>query len=230
MCGRCHSGIEVVLSIVVSVAVLLAAGCDLSAITGEAEWLIGYWVRSYSYAPYSDLLQFSADGSRYRYEDYQGTALIYTGTWWSDGDSLTLDGESAPVVKITDDNYLYKGFLYFRKGTEPGGDVFGQVPAQLIRDDWLSGSIALQWLKLFSFTAPSAGVYEIRWDDRFEGSGSTTSDIFVSAYKLDQSTPFFTEKDNGYEDPEPVVLDSGETIYVIVDAYYQDGTFRIAIQ
>jgi hypothetical protein len=224
------SWFKTVLVTVITLAGLLASSCGWPAIAPEARWMIGYWVRSYSYAPYSDLLEFADDGSRYRYEDYNGTVLIYTGTWSSDGDVLTLDGESAPIVKITDDNYLYKGFLYFRQGNEPGGSVFDQSATELTQGVWLPGSLALQSLQLFSFTAPSAGNYEIQWDDQFDGSGSTTSDIQVSAYKQDRSTSIFTEKDGGYDDPELVSLASVETIYIIVDAYYQEGTFRIAAQ
>jgi len=94
---------------------------------------------------------------------------------------------------------------------------------------WESDSILFQTLKLYSFTAQVSGDYEIYWDDDFNGSDTTTSDIIVSAYRADENTPIFTEEDDGFSTPAMVDLSVGETIYIIVDADYKAGSFRIMV-
>ncbi len=222
----------------IALATLFSWGCSWYDISLDSNWILGEWVRSYSWAPYSDLLDFEADGKCYWYENYDGSDLRKTGTWSLSGDILTVDEASDVITKISDDHYLYKGFIYYRQFTEPGGDVFDQTATELTYGAWKAGTIAIQTLKLYTFSASGAGVYEISWDDQFDGSGDYSSDIIVSAYEVDKQTPIlkfppdlrpFTEEDDGYDKPISVVLTSGETVYIIVDAYYQGGSFRITV-
>ena len=217
------------LVIAVSLAVLLLSNCGWDDSPLDSSWILGYWVRSYSSAPYSDLLHFEEGGNYYRYADYDRSNLIQTGTWSLTGDILTMDSTSTVITKISDDQYSKEGITYYKQYTEPGGWIFDQTPTALTYSIWESDSILFQTLKLYSFTAQSAGDYDIYWDDQFEGSDSTTSDIIVSAYRVDENTPIFTEEDDGYKYPSTAALDSGETIYIIVDAYYQGGSFRVMV-
>jgi hypothetical protein len=200
-------------------------GCDWNN-----AWIIGDWVHSYSYAPYTDFLRFGADGKRYLYEYYDATNPISTKTWSLYGDVLTVDGVPTVITKISDDQYIQEENTFYRKGTEPGGNIFDHTATVLSVDEWLEDTILPQTLKLFSYTASGLGVYDISWDDRFDGSGSTTSDIIVSAYEADKITAFFREEDSGYSESVLVVLSSGETMFIIVDAYWRAGSFRIGIR
>jgi len=210
---------------VIALAALLFGGCGW-----DNTWIIGDWVQSYSYAPYTDFMRFEADGKRYRYEDYDGTVLSNTKTWSLNGDVLTVDDDVYIITKTSNDQYRQEEFRYYRKGTEPGGNIFDHTATVLSVDEWLEDTILPQTLKLFSYTASGLGVYEISWDDRFDGSGSTTSDIIVSAYEADKITAFFREEDSGYSESVLVVLSSGETMFIIVDAYWRAGSFRIGIR
>ena len=217
------------LVIAVSLAVLLLSNCGWDDTLLDSSWILGYWVHSDSSAPYSDLLHFEEGGNYYRYEDYDSSILIQTGTWSLNGDILTVDSTSTVITKISDDQYSKEGITYYKQYKEPGGWIFDQTPTALTYGIWESDSILFQTLKLYSFTAQITGDYEIYWDDKFEGSGSTTSDIIVSAYLSDENTPIFTEEDDGFSTPAMVDLSAGETIYIIVDAYYQGGSFRIIV-
>ena len=217
------------LVIAVSLAVLLFWGCGWDDTLLDSSWILDYWVHSYSSAPYSDLLHFEEGGNYYRYGEYDRSNLIQTGTWALTGDILTMDSTSTAITKISDDQYSKEGIKYYRQYKEPGGWVFDQTPTALTYGIWISDSILFQTLKLYSFTAQVAGDCDIYWDDEFEGSDTTTSDIIVSAYRADEHTPIFTEEDDGYHYPSTAGLDSGETIYIIVDAYYQAGSFRIKV-
>lgn len=218
----------------IALAATLVWGCGWND-----TWIIGDWVRSYSWAPYSDLLNFKADGKFFWYDNYDGSGLKKTGTWSLNGDILSVDGTSEVITKISDDYYVYKGLTYYRQFTEPGGDVFDQTAVELTDGDWKTGTIPLQKLRLYSFLASGTGIHEISWDDQFDGSGGFSSDLIVSAYESDKTTPILKippdplpliEEDDGYFDPFPVALTVGETVYIIVDAYYQGGSFRIMVR
>jgi len=210
--------------LVIALTALLFAGCGW-----DNTWIIGDWVQSYSYAPYTDFLRFEAGGKRYLYDYYDAENPVSTKTWSLNGDVLTVDGVVYVIMKIGDDQYTQEGFTYYRKGTEPGGNIFDHTATVLSVDEWWEDTILLQTLKLFSFTASGAGEYEVYWDDDFKGSSSTTSDIVVSAYREDRSTELFPPKDSGHFVPAPVALSSREIIYIIVDAYWQAGSFRIKV-
>ncbi|MBA7566202.1 hypothetical protein ES708_07890 [subsurface metagenome] len=217
------------LVIAVSLGVLLLSNCGWDDTLLDSSWIRDYWVHSYYAAPYSDLLHFEEGGNYYRYEDYDHSILIQTGTWALTGDILTMDSTSTVITKISDDQYSKEGITYYKRDKEPGGWIFDQTPTALTYGIWESDSILFQTLKLYSFTAQVAGDYEIYWDDDFNGSDTTTSDIIVSAYRADENTPIFTEEDDGYDYASTATLDSGEAIYIIVDADYKAGSFRIMV-
>ncbi len=80
-------------------------------------------------------------------------------------------------------------------------------------------------MKLYSFTAPSAGSYQIFWEDGDE-PGGYTGGIGVAAYKSDQVTSFFIP---GPGSPQTVSLGTGEKMLVIVSGN-ASGTFRIMVR
>jgi hypothetical protein len=69
----------------------------------------------------------------------------------------------------------------------------------------------------YGFKAVSAGTYQLQWEDKNNQSISTyNSDVTVSAYHSDFTTPFFTDIDSGYTIPQSINLTAGDKVYVKV--------------
>ena len=53
--------------------------------------------------------------------------------------------------------------------------------------------------------------------------------LMVSAYEDDQENSFFVQVDTGYSSPQTLELAAGQTIYIIIHAWEQGGTFGIRV-
>jgi hypothetical protein len=190
-------------------------------------WIIGFWVLDRPYAPYTDSTDFNANGTASHYMD---GSLEGTFTWSLNGDVLSFSDGTAhfdfTITKVSNDEFIFDLGHFYRK--VPGDSIFAKAETALSEGGWTEGTITEGGMKLYSFTAPSAGSYQISWEDSQNGGAYTgyTGSIGVAAYKSDQVTPFFL---NESRPPQTVSLGEGEKMLVIVSGR-ADGTFRIMVR
>ncbi len=73
----------------------------------------------------------------------------------------------------------------------------------------------------YSFKAETGKTYSIRWNDKSGNSNlvSNLTDIVVSAYKSDKTTPYFKNIDSGYTEPQTVISSENGFIYIKITGY-----------
>jgi hypothetical protein len=93
---------------------------------------------------------------------------------------------------------------------------------------WTAGSLNSYYdQKWYSFDALAGNAYTIGWDDSYQGSGTYTSDVYVSAYHADFTTSYFSGYDSGYSSPQQISVTASEKVYIKVYNYYSYGTFAL---
>jgi hypothetical protein len=193
-------------------------------------WIVGFWAFDRTHAPHTIVIEIKANGTYDQYENYACSgAPIDSGTWSLEGDELTMGGNTGTITPISDDEFYVTSYdmTFFRKGTEPGGNIFDQSETVLSEGVWSDGNLPYHELKLYSFTASSAGDYTVSWEDQSDGGGYT-GDVLGCAYRSDQATLIFLNQGNNPS--QPVTLAAGEKIFPIVDAFTEGGTYRIKVQ
>lgn len=102
---------------------------------------------------------------------------------------------------------------------------------QVTLGNWTVGNISERGGKLYYFNATAGQQYNIRWDDSYQGSGSYTCDIVVSAYRENFSTSYFTDVDSGYSTPKVITASATEKVYIYVKGYdlTESGTYAIRV-
>jgi len=85
-------------------------------------------------------------------------------------------------------------------------------------NSWMGGSIYAGGFQWFVFPASIGTRYAIKWDDKYDGLGSSTCDVKVSAYQKDLTTGYFTEKDSGYNYPQ-IITAKEDFVYILVQGY-----------
>jgi hypothetical protein len=109
-----------------------------------------------------------------------------------------------------------------------GGDDFPPSSyMSLTPGQWTGGSLSAGQAVWYAFTA-AGGSYDISWDDSYEGSGSYSCDIKVSAYDNSGNT-FFSGIDSAYSTPRQITGYSG-LIYLKVQGYSSSSTGTYAIR
>ena len=208
---------------------LLLASCTQG--NGKEEWIVGFWVTEATYTPHSGVVVVRDDGTYSMYNNYACSgAPDVSGTWSLEDDILTVDGTPTTITKVSDDEwYEDSNPPLYRKGTEPGGSIFSQPETALAAGNWTDGDLPIQHSKkLYSFTSSSAGNYAVSWEDSSDG-GSYTGDINVSAYETDEATEIFYDH-NGTAPPQTVALGDSEKIFIIVEASFSGGTYRLKVE
>ncbi len=196
-------------------------------------WLVGFWAMEPASLPSSPIVVFNADGTWGYFENYFGTGdPLMSGEWTYEDGSFYQDGILMTIEKVDDDTWIYVdiGATLYRKGTEPFGyafQPFDQTPAILTPGTWSGEGITLEMfeMKLYSFTAPSAASYYFWWDDS-KAPGAYTANVEVSAYQDDKKTEIF-KGELGWWETHTAEMAAGETIYLVVYAFWGGGTYRI---
>jgi len=83
------------------------------------------------------------------------------------------------------------------------------------------GTVAHYDMQLYSFTASSAGNYNVSW---------LSPGIGIAAYKSDQVTSFFVHESPQNPLLETIALAEGEKIFIIVDPSQGWGPFSLMVQ
>lgn len=103
------------------------------------------------------------------------------------------------------------------------------LPTQLSNNIWYNEAFNTENEKFYQFNCETGKIYKIFWDDSYSGSGTQSVDVYVSAYRQNLQTPIFTRVDSGYNSPQTVSGETGETILIKVSSY-SSGSFRIKVE
>jgi hypothetical protein len=198
----------------------------------EQPWIIGFWVSTRTYAQFSNVVEFNADGTYSFYDNYDlSGGPVESGPWSLEGDVLTVGGTPYAITWISDDEWSSEdiGETFYRKGTEPGGYLYDQTETELSAGVWKEGTLPVHDLKLYSFMASSAGDYEVRWEQGDTPPYTAHVDFYV--YRSDQATLIFVCREEAPKpSPQTVTLGASEKIFLIVYTRYEGGTFRIKVE
>jgi clostripain len=97
-------------------------------------------------------------------------------------------------------------------------------------DTYISATLdATGEIDWFYFNATAGNSYKIWWDDSYQGSGTYTCDIKVSAYREDKITSYFTNINSAYSNPKIITASATEKVYIKVEGYYSSskGTYAV---
>jgi fibronectin type 3 domain-containing protein len=153
----------------------------------------------------------SSDGS-YSYitsssDTYYNDYSVSSGTYYykvSSVDSSGVEGVQSSSASAT-----------FGGGSSLSGS---ETSTPLSSNSWTYGYISAGEVQWYRFIVTAGVTYYVQWDDDYEGSGAYSGDIKVSAYRSNGSQ-IFNGVDSGYNYPQSVTLDGGETVYVKVEGY-----------
>ncbi len=131
-------------------------------------------------------------------------------------------------MSVSDCNY-YGGTNYGSDNTCGGG---GFTPPSnsisLTQGQWKDGNISSGGSQAYSFSVTSGTTYYVWWNDSYQGDGTKTLDVKVTAY-YSNGANIFEGEDNGYNSPKSFTASSSSTVYFIVTSYSSGntGTFSI---
>ena len=121
--------------------------------------------------------------------------------------------------------------------SQAGGidDGTGSIVATLADDQlgmgiWKEGSVNVNEEIWWFFNSSNGTEYSVAWDDSFNGSGSYTADVRVSAYDSAATTSYFYQRDAGYTTPATVTATETGPLYINVSQYGEaPGTFAVKV-
>jgi len=105
------------------------------------------------------------------------------------------------------------------------------ILSQITDGNWINGNLEAGYERWYYFSAENQGLYKVKWDDRLEGSGTCYCNVKVSAYRQDKTTPYFTEINSGYSNPQFIIAKATEEVYIKVEGYNstESGTFALSV-
>jgi uncharacterized repeat protein (TIGR02543 family) len=166
---------------------------------------------------------------------------IFTGidSGWSSARSITVSSSGTVKIKVEPYTSGYTGTFAvaystsnIRPGNSSGGGTGTETnPISLTNGIWADGSItstasgSAVW---YSFSITSGTTYYIWWNDSFEGNGTKTLDVKVSAY-YSNGTSILSGQDSGWNGWYFTPYQTG-TVKIKVEPYSSGstGTFAVA--
>ena len=138
----------------------------------------------------------------------------YGASLYSDGTATYGDGS----------NILTSGYYTDDTITGYGGIAWPPDATALTAGQWMNGNIysGEAW---YSFYANAGTRYYVWWNDSFEGNGSKTADVKVTAYDNYDDEVFST--DSGWLNAKTINLSSSGTVYLKVTPDWGGGSFAI---
>ena len=131
-------------------------------------------------------------------------------------------------------HWIANGTGYSKRGTavkfDPNQPGLANNPVPLTADTWTTGSITSGGLNeiWYSFNVVSGTSYSIGWSDSYEGAGSHTLDIVVSA-QYENGTSIFSGTDSAYYTPRIFIANQTSIVKIRVSPYYSGGTGTYAL-
>jgi len=144
-----------------------------------------------------------------------GIGYIFGG-WY-----INSDGTGTALTSLAATGYTANITLYARWVS----------PTPLSNGTWVDGSITSTSSSVwYSLDVTTGTTYYVWWNDSYEGNGSKTLDVRVSAY-YSSGTNIFNRIDSGWNSPRSFTAGSSGTLYIQVEAYSgggYTGTFATA--
>ncbi|MCK4906887.1 MAG: Ig-like domain-containing protein [Spirochaetes bacterium] len=169
--------------------------------------------------------------------DYNGIPVFRSGTASASGNIEGTKTVAGLVQNTAYDIYIVPADNFNNLNTVPVSltvtTLDGPLTGPLTLGNWVSGSLTAGEIKWHYFNATAGKTYGVYWDDSYQGSGSYTSDIKVSAFNSDFSVTNFSHVDSGYNTPELIQADSSGKYYIKVEEYYSGsshGTYAIKVE
>jgi hypothetical protein len=92
---------------------------------------------------------------------------------------------------------------------------------------WQDGSDPV---KYHQFYAQAGTFYSVNWNDSYQGDGTKTVDVRVSAYWKASNDFIFGQTDSGWNSPQTFTADRSGIVVLMVEPYYSGGTGTYAVQ
>lgn len=170
--------------------------------------------------PPIDISSYGSHGANYFY--------VFIDT--SDSSGALTDADSSDNIKQLNTAAINKTLphdAWAAPVTRAGGAAAGSAVA-ISPSSWYASTVAVPNVMWYSVPVTSGVTYDIYWDDYFQGSGTMTGDMMVTAFKVDGTTAYNTPADNGYLLPLQVVP-TETTLLIQVNPAGADGTFAVGI-
>jgi len=228
---------------------IILAGCllgdDIDTIRSKAlEDKVPTNVTAMAVSSSSIRVSWSSVSGASAYSIYRSTSAY--GTYSNVGDSYSTSYSDTGLTAST--TYYYKVAAYdnsYGTGAQSsyasattlssGGSGSGTEtnPISLTSSGvWSDGSItstAYGSAVWYSFNTYSGTTYHIWWNDSYEGNGTKTLDVKVSAY-YSSGTSIFTGVDSGWSSPRSFTAGSSGTVKVKVEPYSSGNTGTFAVR
>jgi hypothetical protein len=115
-----------------------------------------------------------------------------------------------------------------------GGGTGGTPPAppppnnQLTAGVWANGSLVSGGVQ-YTMNVTSGTTYRIWWNDSYQGNGTKSVDVMVSARYTSSGTSIFSSVDSGWSSPQSFTANSTGTVTITVTGYSgaTSGTFGV---
>ena len=208
------------------ITIILLPGCILFE---DNSWIYGSWIQTQNPIPTSSVFRFHSNETWTEYDDYEETLVLDSGTYDINGSFILLNGVPLGFEKVDNDHFqlIFIGVQdYYRKSKYPVGSII-DTPIT-VNSGWEITTIAEYAFFHFSFAATDGVNYTIQWDDNWEGSGSYTADVMVTAYKSNLKDAYFRDIDSGYDFPQEFTATESGTVYIELYAY-EGGTVAIQV-
>jgi hypothetical protein len=172
----------------------------------------------------------------YQYYLYRSTSL--SGTFTQVADSIFGLGSSAAYTDTglsSNTTYYYKvRVLQFYGDTlsdysaTASAKTFGNSAITLTSGFWTNGTMSAGGTQTYKFYATAGTTYHIEWNDSYNGDGTKSGDIKVSAQTA-SGTTLFSNVDSGYYSGRMVSVTTSQDIIITVQGYfsYSTGTYAI---
>jgi hypothetical protein len=149
-------------------------------------------------------------GQEVRATTFDDLTVVPGTTYWYKVTAANPAGESELSETVPDSGYASE------PAPDPDPDpVTPPTGTQLPQlDAWTDHSIATGETKWIYFQATGGVVYNVYWDDAFEGSGAYTAVLRGSAYRQDMTTPYYDSAPTGYDPPNQITAAATELVYL----------------
>jgi hypothetical protein len=155
------------------------------------------------------------------------------------------------AATVTDTSYTHTGlqadttYYYYIKAVNSAGESDysdndyartqssgSPLGSELSQGTWKDGSVSSESVSYFYFYATSGSSYTVYWNDSYDGNGSKTGDVEVSAYWYSDDESIFTRVDNGYSTGRSITATKTGYVMLKVEPYSSNsvGTFAIRYQ
>jgi hypothetical protein len=191
----------------------------------------------------NEWMSFNADGTS-QYMIFWDDSFSGSGTYSADVWVSALDSVGFAYANMIDSGYNLPriitpaaGLVYLQANSNWIAGILGinVLPYKTITVDNTYYSYNLSVLQgsiIIAFSAVSGTHYTVFWDDSVGGSGTYTSNVWVSAFASPPNpnvVPIFDRIDNGYTIGKGFTASASGTVYLEVNAQWCPGTVGIKV-